>query len=402
MFSCLRNTTNMDKVIFALLNIWLLGFFLLPSSKLHYQIFLVSVVMSGFWLIFTLKLQYKVFLHSSVLRIALLYALFFFISVAWSNDSGFAEKSKDIKTFLYLIFFALVFLFALDGQSKRLTLMIISLLVAAALSLLINLVLFYGVEAEPLRSRFAGMGRLWNPLWASAMYGATALIALSILLEKFAVLTRMHRGLLVLLYLSMLTAVLLTQSRTPIAAVMLLSLLLIMMSGLSVRIKSAVLSASLFSGGLLLLVFLPIVQNFIARGQSYRLDLWLGFIERAKEHLIFGHGGGSTVPISSSVEQVDGWYHYHSTYIASLVEMGLIGLTLHLVMILTVLSAAWKMRSSYEVRLAVVIFVYVCILGLTFGHGILTRMNTQWLLYWMPLLVIVMHELKYQQLSVRR
>ena len=139
----------------------------------------------------------------------------------------------------------------------------------------------------------------------------------------------------------------------------------------------------------------------MVRGQSYRLDLWLGFIGRAKEHLILGHGGGAKVPIHAPGEFVHGWYHYHSVYIGSLVELGLAGLLLHIVIIITVLNTAWRLRDNFYVRAAVLLFIYACIIGITFAHGILTRMNTQWLLFWMPLLVIAMYEIKNNKISVR-
>lgn len=402
MLNRLRNAPAFEKTIFILMTIWLAGFFLSPTGKQHYQFFILSVVLSAFWLIATQKIHYKSFFQSKVLVAGLLYAALFLISIAWSNDAGFAEKSKDIKTFLYLIFFGIVFLFALNGQSERLSKLVNIIILAAVVSLVINLTLFYGIKAEPVSARFSGMGRLWNPLWAAAMYGATALAILAILLEKFHQLKPLLRAGLIIAFVMMILAVVLTQSRTPIAAVILLSFVMLMTSKLSLTIKLGISLFAILSALFAFLYFLPLIEQNIARGQSYRLDLWAGFIERAKEHLLFGHGGGSTVPISSPVEMVDGWYHYHSTYIASLVEMGLVGVFLHLLIIVTTVSAAWKMRDIFNVKVAAIIFIYTCILGITFGHGILTRMNTQWLIFWMPLLVIGMYEMQRRNATVRK
>ncbi|AFI85257.1 hypothetical protein Q7A_2457 [Methylophaga nitratireducenticrescens] len=401
MLNRLKNAPAYEKTIFVLMNIWLAGYFLSPTNKQHYQFFILSIVLSAFWLIFTQKINYRSLLKSKVIISALLYALLFLISIAWSNDLGFSEKFKDIKTFLYLIFFALVFLYVINSQSARLTTVINILIISAVISLCINVYLFYGVNAEPISARFSGMGRLWNPLWAAAMYGAMALAILAILLDKFNQLKPIFRSFLILVFILMVGAVVLTQSRTPIAAMLLLALFTVIMSQQSLKMKVSVLLTSGIIGLMALLYFLPFIQEHMARGQSYRLDLWFGFIERATEHLILGHGGGSNVPISSLVEEVDGWYHYHSTYIASLVEMGLAGLFLHLLLIVTTLSAAWKMRDIFIVKVAAIVFIYTCILGITFGHGILTRMNSQWLIFWMPLVVIAMYEIHNNNVSVR-
>lgn len=401
MLNRLKNAPAYEKTIFVLMNIWLAGFFLSPTGKQHYQFFILSIVLSAFWLIFSQKINYKSLLNSKVILAGLLYALFFLISIAWSNDPGIAAKSKDIKTFLYLISFALVFLYVINGQSTRLTTVVNILIAAAVISLLINLYIFYGFNGKAISARFSGMGRLWNPLWAAAMYGAAALTILAILLDKFHQFKPVFRGLLLFAYVMMLGAVVLTQSRTPIAATLMLSLFIVMVSQQSLRIKMSVILTSGIIGVAALLYSLPFLEEQMARGQSYRLDLWFGFMERATEHLILGHGGGANVPISSPVEYVDGWYHYHSTYIASLVEMGLVGLFLHLLIIVTTLSAAWKMRDNFIVKVAAIIFIYTCILGITFGHGILTRMNSQWLIFWMPLLVTAMYEIRNNKMSVR-
>ncbi|HCD05961.1 MAG: hypothetical protein CMH21_04150 [Methylophaga sp.] len=401
MLNRLKSFPAAEKTIFVLMNIWLAGFFLSPTGKQHYQFFILSIVLSAFWLIFAQKINYRSLLNSKVLMSASFYALLFLISIAWSNDLGFSAKFKDIKTFLYLIFFALVFLYVINGQSKRMITVVNILIVAAVISLLINLFVFYAINGEDMSARFFGMGRLWNPLWAAAMYGATALTILAILLDKFNQFKPVFRGMFLLAYVLMLGAVVLTQSRTPIAATIMLSLFIVMVSQQSLKIKISVILTSGIIGVITLLYSLPFIQEQMGRGQSYRLDLWFGFIERAKEHLFLGHGGGSNVPISSPVDYVDGWYHYHSTYVASLVEMGLAGLFLHLLLIVTTLSAAWKMRNIFIVKVAAIVFIYTCILGITFGHGILTRMNSQWLIFWMPLLVIAIYEISSNKMSVR-
>lgn len=402
MFENIKNKYNTDKVVFTAMNVWVLGFFLMPFSRQHYQIFILTIVVSAFWLIFSLKINYSALIKSRVIQASFAYALFFFISIFWSNLDTLLEKSKEIKTFLYLIFFSLVFLYSLDGKSQRLIKLIHYLIVAAVLSLFINFYFFYGINNEPVSARFAGLGRLWNPLWAAAMYGGMALITLSILLDKYSELKSSIKLTLVLSYLLLVIAVFLTQSRTPIAAVVVLSFIIFFLSERTIKTKSIVTGVGIVICVAISIYLLPVIYEYtVTRGQSYRLDLWLGFFERAKEHLIFGHGGGSNVPIYAPGKFVHEWRHYHSTYIGSLVEMGLVGLTLHFIIIATVLKIAWNLRANFYVKTSGLLFIYTCIIGLTFGHGILTRMNTQWLLFWMPLLIIAMYEIRNNKMSVR-
>lgn len=402
MFNHIRKKYNADRVILIAMSIWILGFFLMPFSKQHYQIFLITIVISAFWIIFTLKFNYRSLISSKIIMASFAYALFFLISISWSNLDTLSGKFKEVKTFLYLIFFSLVFLYSIDGKTQRLINLIHYLIVAAVLSLFINFYFFYGINNEPISSRFSGLGRLWNPLWAAAMYGGAALITLSILFDKYSQLKTSIKYALILSYFLLVIAVFLTQSRAPIGAVILMSFIVFFFSAISVKTKFILAIVISILGVLLITYFLPVIAELtLERGQSYRLDLWLGFFERAKEHLIFGHGGGSNVPINAPGEFVHEWRHYHSTYVGSLVEMGLIGLILHLTIIVTVLRTAWNLRSNFYVKTSAWLFIYTCIIGLTFGHGILTRMNTQWLLFWMPLLVIAMYEIRNNKLSVK-
>lgn len=400
MFSYLRN--NSDKVTFIAMSIWILGFFLIPFPRQHYQIFIVTVVLSAFWLIFTQKINYRALVKSKIILVSFAYAALFLISLSWTNLEALSDKLKEVKTFLYLIFFSFVFLYSIDGKSQRLSGLIHYLIIAAVLSLFINAFFFFGINDEPVSARFSGLGRLWNPLWAAAMYGGMALIILSILIEKYAQLKLSVKSALILSYILLVIAVFLTQSRTPVAAVVVMSFIAFFISEKSIKTKLIFAAVTILVAGVGSTYLFPIIyEQMMERGQSYRLDLWLGFFERAKEHLIFGHGGGANVPINAPGEFVHGWRHYHSTYIGSLVELGLVGLALHLVIIGTVLKIAWNLRANFYVRVSASLFIYACILGLTFAHGILTRMNTQWLLFWMPLLIIAMYEIHYNGLSVR-
>lgn len=126
----------------------------------------------------------------------------------------------------------------------------------------------------------------------------------------------------------------------------------------------------------------------IERGQSYRLDLWQGFMERAREHPIFGFGAGAQVFIHAPGEFVDDWGHYHSVYVGSLVELGITGLLMHLSLCCIVIRTGWKHRHDLHARIALVLFIYTMIIGTTFGQGIITRPDVQWTLFWLPAIIL--------------
>lgn len=374
----------------------------MPTSKLHYQMFLPIIVGSAFWLIFKAKLNYSALLQSRVFIAAMAYALLYAISLSWSNHEDFSGKFRDFKSVIYLIFFWLVILYAIDGQHKKLELTVKVFMIVGFVSVFVNASIFYGIHGEDIHGRFYGLGRLWSPLWSGAIYGALAVLSLAILLEKYTTLQRKQVIFLIVAYLVFFAATVLSHSRTPIGAMIILSALVVMFSSISTANKLKIFVAAFVVSVVAIALLYPAFERDITRGQSYRLDLWMGFWERAKEHLLLGHGAGSRVSIIAPGEYVHDWRHYHNAYLGSLVELGIVGLLLHFVVIGVALHVAWQHRSNAYIRIAVAILLFTCLAKITFGQGIVTRMNVQWLLFWMPLIIISMYELKQKQLSIRR
>lgn len=376
-----------EKTLFILSAIWISGYFLLPSEKIHLQLFHLAFTLPGAWLLLKNRFDTEI-QPSAILFASAAYAAYYIVSLAWTTPEGTAGRLGEVKEVMYLFLFWISLNHWMKASPEGTALLAKMVAAAALLSIGINGALFYGVDGFGLADRFAGIGRLWNPLWSGAAYGACAVLMFGVLNWRNSALQRSEKILYGLFFLIFAAATILTHSRGPAGAMLAACSAILLTTRLAMKKKASILAAA----AILLLALLYLLDDYfgasIERGQSYRLDLWQGFIERATEHPMFGFGAGARVPIHAPGEFVDGWMHYHSVYVGSLVELGLAGLLLHLCLCFAVIRTGWRHRHELHARIALVLFIYTMIIGLTFGQGIITRQNVQWLLFWLPAIIL--------------
>lgn len=391
-----------EKKIFFFVLFWIVGYFFSPTNKLHYQLFLLVFLSSSAWLIIKRKINFPALLESKVFVAAGLYSLLYSLSLFWADGETLPSRLQDFRIMLYLYFFWIVILYLLDASQQKLELMFKVILGAALVSVVLNAWIFYVLNASGLENRFAGLGRLWNPLFSGAIYGAMSLLTLVILTFKYKVIATPQRFLLIIAYVVFFSATILSHSRTPIAAMLIMSFLALLFSQKSVKAKILTITGALTALIGAFIALMPFFEHDITRGPSLRPELFSGFWERVKEQLFLGHGGGAEVQIIANGKFVDGWHHYHNIYLGSLVELGVLGFVLHLGIVFIGLLVAWRYWSQSYVPVVASIFVFACLIGLTFGEGIITRLNVQWFLFWMPLVILSMYELKVKGVSIRK
>jgi O-antigen ligase len=383
----------------ALVIFWIAGYFFFPSNKLHYQFFLLIFLMGSVWLILQHRLGNVWLSSSTVLKMGGLFVTFYFLSIFWSVDTTFSERLSEIKTVLYLLIFTSLITYCLRQYPGFLLLLLKLVLVVAGLSLILNLILFYVIEGNDLSGRFHGFGRLWSPLWMAAVYGALTVISVGILTHRALQLSPAQKFWLILLASLFFVALLATQSRMAIAAAISVSFIAAITSDVSpkFRLLSVVIILSML--GLTMWLSATMFDRMVERGQSYRLDIWQGALDLVSEKPFAGYGAGSDIHIDTVVKEIDGWHHYHSSYIATLVDLGMLGFMLSMLLIASTFRAAWRLRQNLVVRISICVFLYCLMISLTFGEGFISRMNVQWLLFWLPLIIIAHYETKQRSTS---
>lgn len=383
------------NIIFMLSTFWIAGFFFFPTGQLHNQAFIAFFVLPAIWLIFKRKIAFKPFLKSQIFVTVLIFCAYYAISTSWGTYDRITLQISEIKRVLYLYAFWLVIFAAYYLDNTKLVLLTKCIIFISVINLIFNAIIFYGIDHNTIYDRFNGFGRLRNQLWVAALYGAMAIMMLMITLKP----DHNKKPLYFVLFLLFFFATLLTHSRGPIMSMLAVSIFVFYSSHLSLKLKVQISTVTLIVTCVLTIYFYEYYLADITRGQSLRLDLWLGFLEFTKGHLLLGQGAGVNVFINAPGQAVDQWSHYHNVYLGSLIELGLIGLCLHLLLVINAIWVGWRYRKCFNVNVALMIFIFTCLIGFTYGQGIITRIHAQWIIFWLPMAIIMMKELEENKLK---
>lgn len=386
----------MSRFMPALAIFWIAGYFFFPSNKLHYQFFLLIFCLGGAWLWTKHRFQIAWKPESTVLQICGAFVVFYFLSLFWSVGTPFHERLGEIKSVLYLVIFTAVLTYCLRHNHNFLYRLLKLTLIAAGLALLFNVISFYLVNEQAFSARFHGFGRAWSPLWMAALYGALTVVLVGVLTHEASQLSSRQKYLLIVLATVFFIAVLATQSRMAIAATVVVSVFAAITGNGSYKFK--LLSTLSIVVVLLLTVWLSLTvfDTMIERGQSHRLNIWQGAMNLISEKPLLGYGAGSEIYIDTEDKKVDGWHYYHSSYIATLVDIGVTGFLLSVLMLAVAFRVAWRLREEFAVRVSAYVLMFCLLVSLTFGEGFVSRMNAQWLLFWLPLIVIAHYEVLHK------
>jgi O-antigen ligase len=394
--------TNFNRVkalpaIFYFSLIWMSGFFYFPTGQLHNQAYILLIVIPSVWLIATSNIAIKQFFNSKLFCLTFAFCMYYAISTFWGTYADFNLQLSELKRVIYLYCFWLVIFITYYLDDKKLVKLGKTLLISAVVGLCLNVIFFIYFSQHAVDARFYGFGRLRNELWVAALFGAMAILSLTLSFHSHS---RNRSYLYLILYCVFFAATLLTHSRGPILSMIAVSFLVIFTSKISLKSKLLI---TFFATLLAIAPFVfqaHFIQSDISRGQSYRLDLWLGFLELTKNHIILGQGAGTNVFIQAPGEFVHGWSHYHNVYLGSFVELGLVGLLFHISLVFFTCIVGWRYRGDSAANAALMIFIFSSLIGITYGQGVITRINAQWIVFWLPLAIIIMRDL--ERLNIER
>lgn len=334
-----------------------------------------------------LVLSRKVFMYLLREPITLAYLTFvawLLFSLSWTQaDSSLSGLAK--RPLYVFMMFAACTLIACNDQRLLLSALRVGALLAV-LAAVVNLFLFASIY--PLEGRLIGTGALSNPLLTSHVLGffCTYWVA--------AWLTQNERRdwLPILCAIPLLIALLATGSRTPLLALTLTSLWMLIMTPR----RGAYLIAGLIA--LAMAAFVAMPEIFLERGLSFRPQLWADAVAQASAKLWFGYGYESKFtffipeigyPLSDP----------HNVELAVLLELGLIGLVLWTVMYGATLLRCVQQRQHTAFKLASALAIYGIAAGLTEGSSFLSRPNESWFLIWIPLSLVAALSIQQRQLD---
>lgn len=314
----------------------------------------------------------KIMLREPIVLSYLAFGTWLLLSLLWTSaDTSPASLAKR-PLYVFMIFAASALLAIKDEQLLLKALRIAAML--ASLAALIGLAIFAtGTQGD----RMIGTGALSNPLLSSHVYGFFCTYWIAIWLAD----RKSPSWLSITFAVPLLAALLATGSRTPLLALALTGVwMLALARQRALYFLAAVIIVSVLS-------FLLTPEALLARGMSYRPELWAEAIQQASRHVWIGRGyeadfsfliPGIGYPLTDP----------HNVELAVLLQLGAIGLTLWIVVYLVAFARCLTHRHHPGLQLAAALAMYGLAAGLTEGSNFLSRPNENWFLIWIPLSLV--------------
>lgn len=326
----------------------------------------------------------KLMLREPIILAYLAFAAWLLLSLLWTHSDRSVGGLAKRPLYVFMMFAACTLMAC--HHERRLLKVLQAGALLSVLAALGNLYLYF--SASPAEERLIGTGALSNPLLTSHVLGffCTYWVA--------AWLTQSQRWdwLPVLCAIPLLVALLATGSRTPLLALTLASLWMLVMTP---RRGGYLIAALLVAAAV---GFLAMPELFLERGLSFRPQLWADALSQATAHPWLGHGYESKF-----VFDIPGVGRLlsdpHNVELAVLLELGLIGLTLWLVLYGATLLRCLHSRKNTSLQLASALVVYGLAAGLTEGSAFLSRPNENWFLIWIPLSLVAALSIQQRQLG---
>lgn len=296
-----------------------------------------------------------------------LLAVWSLVSLFWTSAE---DGSREAKRLLYIGVFLLFFPVLGGGQPQR----IIRLMqwggFGLALSALLAMIKFYGLEGNVWTARLQGLGQLSHPILGAYVIGLAATWMLHWVprgrwMQVAALLAVALLGLFVVA----------SQSRGA-ALALLLSVVAMPLWSRDRRSTMIAIAAAVAA----VVVFVA-MQSSMMRGASYRPQIFMSALQMISEHPWTGLGLGSAYVVPWQDRVFD---HSHNLFTHVTIELGLPGLLLWCAVWFGVLWQAWKARDTAYGKGIIGIWVFST-LAMQFDAASLTGTpRAEWFITWLP------------------
>ena len=289
------------------------------------------------------------------------------ISLTWSAAE---EPGREAKRLIYILVFLLAFPVLAQGGSARIRHLLqigSGLLAVAALISVIN---FYGVQGHSLIGRLAGIGEISHPILGAYVVGTAVLLLLYQL---------PHQRSLQLAWLLALTClgafVMLSQSRGAVLSL----LFTVVLAPLWFRDRHSrvIAVAAVIATGL---AFYVIHDVILARGASYRPQIFEAVLQMIGEHPWTGLGLGAPYKVSAVGRPFD---HTHNMFTHIAVELGLPGMLMWIAIWLLALGEIVRARHLLLGKILLGLWIFST-LAMQFDAASLTATpRAEWFVSWL-------------------
>ncbi|MDB6445975.1 O-antigen ligase family protein [Pseudomonas sp. 21TX0197] len=350
---------------------FLLAIALAPSNKVYQQGLVIFVWLPAILFAWPARQRLaELWRAQRVIYTALLaLAVWSLITLCWADAP---EPAREAKRLLYILVFLLSFAILADGQPERVIRIMQWGGVGLALTALMAIVHFYGVENNPWVARLEGLGELSHPIlggyviglaaiwllhWVPRSIGLQAVWAVALALLGVFVVMSQSRGAALALLLSVLAMPIYCRDQ-----------------------RSRVIAATALV--LAMLTFWLLEPLVLARGASYRPEIFMSSLHMIAEHPWGGLGLAADYRIPVGRISFD---HAHNLFSHVAIQLGLPGLALWCIAWFAVLREAWRARESLLGRGVLGMWIF-SFLAMQFDAASLTGTpRAEWFISWLPI-----------------
>lgn len=290
------------------------------------------------------------------------------ISLSWTNTE---EPSREAKRLLYIMLFLLFFPVFANGRSERVIRVMQWGGIGLAVTALMAIIRFYGINQNGWVARVEGLGELSHPILGGYVIGLAA-----VWLLHWVPRSRWMQAGWVIALSFLCVFVMLSQSRGA-ALALLLTVLAMPIWCRDKRSRVIAVSALVVA----MLAFWMLEPLVLARGVSYRPQILVASLQMISEHPWLGLGLGGNYKVLAEGVYFD---HSHNLFTHVAIELGLPGLLLWCAVWLAVLREAWKARETIYAQGIIGIWLFSS-LALQFDAANLTGTpRPEWFITWLP------------------
>jgi O-antigen ligase len=296
----------------------------------------------------------------------------------WSDNFAVAEFASLVGWWLQVSVFIVVTAALVRRYPEEFDFLLRVLVAGTALLAVLSIFSWYAKRPFPV-SRLEPIGRIDNAILAGCAYGVFALLAL-----HFAVVSRATwiRMLYIVAFLVLVSAVLLTHSRTAMLGLLAAFIVMPFCFGRRVALVMLVLLVGVLVAALF--VFPEVFDRF-QRGLHWRPLIWESVLQHIADAPWFGHGYLSDTTVALEKQK---FQHAHSSYLGFLRDGGVAGIILFLAMMAGFARHIVRYgcgRAKYVVPLLVFAFVVIA----PDIDRLIVRPKELWLFFWFPLALFV-------------
>ncbi len=351
----------------------LTGLFWLPNGSLYTKVFYGTMAFPALLALVYQPRKLAALVREPMLIAFLLFAAWLLLSLSWSGTDVDRSGLGKRPLYVFMLFAGCTLIALSDIELLLKTLRVGAAL--ASLAALVNLIIY--LMGPPPDWRLIGAGALRNPLLTSHVFGMFCAYWVAVWLTRDV----RRDWIPILLSLPLLAALMATGSRTPLMALAVMSVWMLIMAPRR--------AAYLMAAGSVLAIasFLALPDLLLQRGVSFRPQLWGDALGQAAQQLWFGYGYDSRFTFHAEGLNLS-MSDPHNVELAVLLELGLVGLLFWLVMYGCGLWRCFSQRQHSGFKIASAMLIYGLAAGLTEGSSFLSRPNESWFLIWIPLSLV--------------